>query len=286
MEYSLEVNGLTKKYNGFNLNDVSLNLRSGSIMGFIGENGAGKSTTIKAILNIISKDSGRVRLLGVNMDDRHAQSRAKEQIGVVLDECHYHENLSAEDIQKFLSRLYTHWDRDLYSNYLERFQLSPRKLIKEYSRGMKMKLCIAAALAHKPKLLILDEATSGLDPVVRNEILDVFFDFIQDESHSILMSSHITSDLERVCDYITFIHKGTIILSESKDELLNNYGILKCTKKQYEGIDKSDYISSRSSSYGYEMLVADKSAAERKYGSCTLDRATLEDIMLFYSKNI
>lgn len=282
---SIEVSGLNKKYNYFCLDNISFELKNGSIMGFIGENGAGKTTTLKALLQIIKKDSGRISVLGADHEDAQWEVDIKSQIGVVFDECHFHESLNTTAIGSFMPRIYKSWDSSLYETYLKRFQIPKKKLIKEYSRGTKMKLSIAIALSHAPKLLLLDEATSGLDPVVRNEVLDVFLDFIQDETHSILMSSHITTDLERICDYITYISCGKIVLSESKDELIDNYGILKCTKDQFPNIQKEDIVGFHESNFGYEVLVSSRKKAEQTYSGYTLDPATLEDIMLFHSFN-
>lgn len=282
MEYCLQISNLIKHYDQFKLDNVSFNVKQGSIMGFIGENGAGKSTTIKAILNLIHPDSGKIKVLGIDSSDESLTM--KEQIGVVFDECHFHETLNSDDINIFMAKIYRNWDSKLYQNYLNRFHLPSKKIIKEYSRGMKMKLSIAVALSHNPKLLLLDEATSGLDPVIRNEILDVFYDFIQDEEHSILMSSHITSDLEQIADYITFIHEGKIIFSESKDSILENYAIIKCSKSEYALINSSDIVGFRNNAYSYEVLVKNRVEAQRKYRNLTFDPASLENIMFFYGK--
>lgn len=282
MSNILEVTELVKTYRDFQLDRISFQLKAGSIMGFIGENGAGKSTTIKSILNIIRIDGGQIHIFGEDAGKKSNNQRIKENIGVVLDECYFHDMLNAKEINGFMGKIYKNWDKALYFQYLERFCLPIRKTIKDYSRGMKMKLSIATALSHRPKLLILDEPTSGLDPVMRNEILDVFFDFIQDEQHSILMSSHITTDLERICDYITFIHQGKLILSESKDDILYDYAILKCTSSQYGKIDKEDIIAQRKNSFGIELLIKNKEQLMNKYRDCTFDHASLEDIMLFY----
>lgn len=282
MSNILEVTELVKTYRDFQLDHISFQLKAGSIMGFIGENGAGKSTTIKSILNIIKIDRGQIHIFGEDAGKKSNNQRIKENIGVVLDECYFHNMLNAKEINGFMGKIYKNWDKALYFQYLERFCLPIRKTIKDYSRGMKMKLNIATALSHRPKLLILDEPTSGLDPVMRNEILDVFFDFIQDEQHSILMSSHITTDLERICDYITFIHQGKLILSESKDDILYDYAILKCTSSQYGKIDKEDIIAQRKNSFGIELLIKNKERLMNKYRDCTFDHASLEDIMLFY----
>lgn len=282
MEYSLQITDLTKHYDGFSLDHVSFNVRQGSIMGFIGENGAGKSTTIKSILNLVHPDSGTIKILG--KDIITDEKEVKEQVGVVFDECHFHETLNADDINTFMSKVYHKWNEPIFRAYLDRFKLPKHKIVKEYSRGMKMKLSIAVALSHAPKLLLLDEPTSGLDPIIRNEILDVFYDFIQDEEHSILMSSHITSDLEHIADYITFIHEGQIIFSDSKDNILENYAILRCGESDFSRIEPSDIAGYQKSSYSYNVLVKNKSAAQKKYKNMTIEKSTLEDIMLFYGK--
>lgn len=282
MDYCLQIENLSKNYNSFKLNNVNINIPSGSIMGFIGENGAGKTTTIKLILNLIKRDSGKIKILG--LDNIKDEKAIKEQIGVVFDESYFHDMLDVNQVEKILKNVYKNWDTHVYGNYIEKFKLPNDKIIKEFSRGMKMKLSIASALSHNPKLLILDEATSGLDPIVRNEILDIFYDFIQDESHSILISSHITSDLEKIADYITFIHNGEILLSSTKDDFLENYSIIKCSLADYEAFDKSDIIGVRKNSFGYELLVHLKSNDRHKYESFIKDRVSLEDILLFYVK--
>lgn len=247
-------------------------------MGFIGENGAGKSTTIKAILDLIRKDSGEVTILGETNLSKNP--RLKEHIGVVMDECSFPENLNAKEIDKVMKNCYKTWNRTKYMRYLDKFALSLKKPVKEYSRGMKMKLSIAVALSHDSKLLILDEATSGLDPIVRDEILDVFLDFIQDESHSVFISSHIISDLEKICDYITFIHNGKIIFSEVKDELLDKYTIIKCSEAEYSTIDKAAIIGRRKSSFGIEALALKKKIPS----NIRTDNVNIEDIMLYFVK--
>lgn len=282
MKNSLKISNLTKHYDGFHLDHINLNLKQGSIMGFIGENGAGKSTTIKSIINLVHPDEGDIEILGMNMKENEAA--IKEQIGVVFDECHFHDSLTSLDINLFMSKIYSNWDEKLYFNYLKRFKIPEKKIIKEYSRGMKMKLSIAVALSHNPKLLLLDEATSGLDPIIRNEILDVFYDFIQDEEHSILMSSHITSDLEQIADYITFIHEGKIVFSDSKDNILDNYAVIKCSKADFTLIDSSYIVGTRNNSYSYEILTNRKSDAKKNYKNLVIDSASFEDIMLFYGK--
>ncbi len=285
MDYNLEISNLSKTYPGFSLENINLQLPKGTIMGLIGENGAGKSTLIKSVLGLIQKDKGNIQLFGLDMNETN-ELTIKEQIGVVFDECHFPQTLTAKNINDSFSRIYKNWDSSLYFNYLEKFKVKNKKTIKDFSRGMKMKLSIAAALSHHPKLLILDEATSGLDPIVRNEILDVFFDFIQDEEHSILISSHITSDLEKICDYITFIQNGTIQFSRPKDELTEQFGVLKCGAADFKIIDKKDILGFRSSHFGYEVLIENRSSIQKKYSDFIIDAASLEDIMLFYGKEL
>lgn len=282
MTNCIEISGLCKSYGDFALEDVSLTLPGGSIMGLIGENGAGKTTTIKCILNLVRRDAGSITLMGY--DTLTQERQAKAEVGVVLDECFFHDTLRPRDIHTILSRVYQDWDRTLFENYLKKFQLPEGKFIKEFSRGMKMKLSLAAALSHHPKLLILDEATAGLDPVVRDEILDEFLGFIQDEEHSILISSHITSDLEKVADYITYLHQGRVVLSEAKDVLQDNYGRVGCTASDLLAMDPGDVVRVRKGSYGCEALVRDRAAFHKKYPQMMVEPISLEDIMLLIGK--
>ena len=282
MENILEIKNLSKKYNGFELKNVSIELPKGMIMGFIGENGAGKTTTIKSILNVINRDSGEIKIFG--LDNKENERKIKEDIGVVLDDSFLSEYLNPADINKIMKNIYKNWDEKLYFKYIEDFKLPKEKISKEYSSGMKMKLKIAVALAHHPKLLILDEPTSGLDPVARNEILDIFQEFIQDEEHGIFVSSHITSDLEHIADYITFINNGEIIFTKTRDELLENYGIVKCSEEQFKKIDKKDYIKYKKNRYEYDVLIENKYEFKKNYDICVIDRPSLEDIMLIYIK--
>lgn len=282
MTNSIEISGLCKSYGDFALDHIDLTLPGGSIMGLIGENGAGKTTTIKCILNLIRRDAGTITLMGY---DNIAQERqAKAEVGVVLDECYFHDTLRPRDIHTILSQVYQNWDKALFASCLKKFQLPEGKYVKEFSRGMKMKLSLAAALAHHPKLLILDEATAGLDPVVRDEILDEFLNFIQDEEHSILISSHITSDLEKVADYITYLHQGRVVLSEAKDVIQDNYGRLACTAQQLATIQPEDLVRVRKGSYGCEALVSDRAVFRKKYPQLMVEPISLEDIMLFIGK--
>ena len=282
MKNCIEIKGLCKSYGDFSLNNINLTLPGGSILGLIGENGAGKTTTIKCILNLIRRDAGEITVLG--HDNIREEKLAKQDIGLVLDECFFHDTLRPRDVEKILAPAYKNWDSDLFRSYLDKFGLPEKKLIKEFSRGMKMKLSLSAALAHRPKLLILDEATAGLDPVVRDEILDEFLGFIQDEDHAILMSSHITSDLEKVADYIAYIHQGEVVLSDAKDAILDSYGRVGCTAAQLEAIAPDDVLRVRKGSFGCEALVKDRAAFARKYPMLLVERTTLEDIMLFVGK--
>ena len=282
MTNSIEIRGLCKSYGDFALRDVSFTLPGGAIMGLIGENGAGKTTTIKCILNLIRRDGGSITLLG--HDNLTEERAAKEDVGVVLDECFFHDSLHPKDISAILAPAYRDWDEGLYRDYLDKFRLPQGKFVKEFSRGMKMKLSLAAALAHHPRLLILDEATAGLDPVVRDEILDEFLGFIGDEEHSILLSSHIITDLEKVADYITYLHRGQMVLSGSKDAILECYGKVGCTAAQLAEVDPGDLLRVRKGPFGCEGLTADREAFRRGHPGLTVDPASLEDIMLLIGK--
>lgn len=282
MENILEIKNLCKKYDGFELKNINIELPKGMIMGLIGENGAGKTTTIRAILNLLNNTSGGIKIFG--LDNKECEKQIKEDIGVVLDDSFFSDNMNPKDINKIMRNIYKNWDESAYIKYLDEFKLPSNQNIKEYSSGMKMKLKLAVALSHKAKLLILDEPTSGLDPIARNEILDVFQEFIQDENNSILVSSHITSDLEHIANYITFISDGNIIFCKSKDELLDNYGIVKCSEEQFEEIDQKDYINFKKNKYEYELLIEDRMEFKRKYDIQIIDKPSIEDIMLIYIK--
>ncbi len=283
-DIALEIKGLCKSYDGFKLENIDLTLPGGCIMGLVGENGAGKTTTIKALLDLIHKDSGEIRIF--NQDASVHLKDLKENIGVVLDESFFPEALSAASVDGIMKNVYKTWRSERYQEWISKFDLPMKKLFKEYSRGMKMKHAIAVALSHDSKLLILDEATSGLDPMVRDEILDVFLEFIQDPSHSIFISSHIISDLEKICDYIAFIHKGRLVFSEPKDELLDQYGIVKCSQEIIEKIPKEKVIGIRKNNFGVEALVLRDVITKAMVleETMTMDKATIEDIMLYYSK--
>lgn len=276
---AIEIKGLEKRYDGFQLGSFDLTLPSGCIMGLVGENGAGKSTTIKLIMNAIGRDAGEISVLGV--DNRSAEFRdVKEDIGVVLDEAYFPEVMSARNVGKVMALTYKNWDATAFEGYLKKFSLTPDKIFKDYSRGMRMKLAIAAALSHGAKLLILDEATSGLDPMARDELLDIFNDFTRDENCSILLSSHIVSDLEKICDYIAFLHKGRLVLCEEKDRLLEEYALIRLTEERLRELPEESIISRRASSYGTEALVLRGGIP----AAIPTEHTSLEDIILFLAK--
>ena len=279
-ENAIEISNLRKCYDGFTLDDISFNVPKGSIMGFIGQNGAGKSTTIRAILNITKADGGSVRLLG--MDHIRDEIQIKEQIAAVFDECPFHNSFKAKQINILFRGLYRSWDEQKFYDYLDRFQLPRKKKIGEFSKGMKMKMQIAAALSHGAKLLVMDEPTTGLDPVVRNEILDIFRECLSDEDNSILLSSHITSDLDKIADCVTFIDKGKLLLTGYKDDILESHGLMKCSKEDYREIDPEDIISARINEYSVDIMVSDRDKMSSKYSGILIEKTNLEEIMLFY----
>jgi ABC-2 type transport system ATP-binding protein len=280
MNDALIISGLTKTYKDFMLNGVSFSVPCGSIVGLIGENGAGKSTTINAVLGLIQKEAGSICVLGKEQPD----NEIKEQIGVVFDGNNYPEIFSTRKLNRVMKDIYHSWEEHTFLNLLKKFSLPTDKPIKQFSKGMKMKLAIAVALSHNSKLLILDEATSGLDPVIRDDILDILLDFAQDETHSVLISSHITTDLEKIADYIVFIHEGQVVFSKPKDELIEQYGIIKCGTAQFEALDKSDIIVYRKMDYEWQVLVADRAAMKKKYPKVLIDSASIDEIMLLYVK--
>lgn len=282
MKNNIELQNLTKKYVGFELKDISFSVPEGCIVGLIGENGAGKTTTIKSILNITKAD-GVIKIFG--KDNKAYEKEIKKEIGVVLDDSFLSDYLTAKQINSIIKDAYKNWNENKFYDLLKHFNLPTDKLIKDFSSGMKMKLKIATAISHNPKLLILDEPTSGLDPVVRSEILDIFRKYIEeDETRSILLSTHITTDLEHISDYIVFIEKGKMVFNLPTNELLENYGIIKCSREDFLKIDKNDYIKYRKQKYQYEILTNNKNNIRKKYNMATIDKPSIEDIMLFYIK--
>lgn len=284
MENILEVRSLSKTFpkSDFVLDNISFSLPYGSIMGFVGENGAGKTTTIGCILNTITKDNGTVKLFGKEMLDTDTDMR--EKIGVVYDGDNFPLDWTARQLSQIMGGLYTQWDNALFQKYLEDFRLPEKQKIKHYSRGMTMKLAIAAALAHHPQLLILDEATSGLDPVMRDEMLDVFLEFVQEEDHAILLSSHIISDLEKVADYITFIHNGKLIMTVSKNDLAYNFAVMRCKESQFLTVDPKDILAYRKRDFQIDVLVSNGKEAQRKYKGVVIDHVSVDEIMLLLVK--
>ncbi len=283
MENAIVVRDVTKRYKEFTLDHVSFQVPQGSIVGFVGENGAGKSTTIRAILDLIRLEDGEVEVFGLSKKEREDPAW-KEQVGVVFDGGHIPQYMNAVETGRMMKGIYRQWDQEAYEGYLKRFHLSGKKKYKDFSRGMKMKLSLAAALSHHASLLVLDECTSGLDPIVRDEILDIFLEFIQEENHSILISSHIISDLEKVADYIVFIHEGRICFEEEKDYLLENYGIAHVAKEQAGRLPKSLVCGQRNSHFGCDVLVRDRREAKRLEPEMVIDPASIEEIMLYMVK--
>lgn len=276
----VELKGVTKDYGDFKLDQVSFTVPEGSVCGFIGQNGAGKTTTIKLMLDVIKADQGEIRLFGENIEKDSA--RLREDIGVVFDEMGFHEFMTGRDINIMMKNIYKNWDEDVFFDYLKRFSLPSRKQCGDFSRGMRMKLQIAVALSHHAKLLIMDEPTSGLDPIVRNEMLQIFREFVIEEDHTILLSSHITGDLEKLADEVVFINAGKIVLAGNKDDILEKHGLLKCKKSELEKISKPLIVNVQPGTFGVEVLVNDRKACEKLYPQMVIEPATLEDIMLFY----
>ena len=275
MKSAVKIHNLTKQYDSkFQLN-VDLEIPKGMIIGLIGENGAGKTTLMKSMLDIIHPEQGTISF-----------EKGSEHIGVVLDQSFFPEILTPMDIHHIMKDIYSTWDADMYFRYMKDFDLPLHKAIKTMSKGMRKKLEIATAFSHHPSLLILDEPTSGLDPVVRSEVLDLFLEFIQDENHTILFSTHITSDLEHIADYIIFLDDGKIILKENRDTLLEEYGVLKCSEKEWKTIDSKDYVTYKKGKYQYELLVTDQKRMKKKYPNMVVDRISLEELMVLTIKGV
>ena len=293
MQNILEIRDLGRSYVNFRLEHISLSIPGGTIMGLVGENGAGKSTTIRAALGLIRKDAGEVLYCGEPLTTDSAAM--KEQIGVVFDSICFYPELTVEKAGKICRKTYRNWDEAYFRELLEQFSLDPKQKIKALSRGMSMKLSLVLAFAHRPKLLILDEPTGALDyqtgktilaldPVVRDDLLDLFLDFVRDEEHAILISSHITSDLEKIADYVTFLHAGKLLLTKPKDELLWKYGVLRCGEEQFQKLDGSEVLAWQKKDYSYDVLVPDREELLRRYPEAVVDRATMDEILLLYVK--
>ena len=275
--YAIEIKNLVKKFDGFTLGPIDLSIPKGTIVGYIGQNGAGKSTTIKLLLGLLNRDSGEMKILGV--DDPNS-IELKDKLGVVFDELLVPEEMTLVDLEKFCSRVYSKWNKEFFYQLKEKFNLSEKQMIKNYSRGMRMKLSMTVALSHNAEVLILDEATSGLDPIVREEILDLLLDFMQNENHTILISSHILSDLEKVADYIAFINDGKVLFVETKDELKANYGICTLSNEEVKNLDEEAVIGRRVHSFGQELLVKRNLIPN----GITLQKPSIEDIMIYFVK--
>ena len=279
-KYVIELENVTKDYGDFKLDNVTFSVPEGSVCGFIGQNGAGKTTTINLILDIVKRNSGEIRLFGESIDSGSA--RLREDIGVVFDEMGFHEFMTGRDINIMMKNIYKNWDEKVFFDYLKRFSLPSKKPCGSFSRGMRMKLQIAVALSHNAKLLVMDEPTSGLDPVVRNEMIDIFREYVVEENHSILLSSHITTDIEKLADEVVFINGGKIILAGNKDEILDSHAILKCKKDEFETISKSIIVNTDIGPYGVEVLVNDRRVAQKLYPDMVIESAQLEQIMIHY----
>lgn len=278
---AIEINGLTKRYSGFSMENLNLSLPQGAILGLVGANGAGKTTLIRLIMNAAQRDAGSIQVLGADNQSTAFQD-IRQDIGIVLDESHFPEVLTAKQIGTVVGGVYRNWSRTRFYHYLDQFLLPDNKPLKAFSRGMKMKLALAAALSHEPRLLILDEPTSGLDPVIREEILNLLFEYTRQEDRSILISSHIVSDLEKLCDYIAFLQHGTLILCEEKDRLLQEYALLQTTPEHLDALSPDAVISTRRTPYGMQALVK----RDRIPPTFTTEHTTLEDIILFFAREV
>ena len=276
----IELKNVVKDYGDFKLDHISFAVPEGFVCGFIGQNGAGKTTTINLILDIINRDEGEINLFGKPVDNDHAYVR--EDVGVVFDEMGFHEFMTAKDINIMMKNIYKNWDEVAFFDYLKKFSLPSKKKCGAFSRGMRMKLQIAVAMSHKAKLLIMDEPTSGLDPIVRNEMIGIFRNFVVEEDHTILLSSHITGDLEKIADEVVFIDGGKIVLSGNKDEILEKHGILKCKKEEASKVSEALIVGVEEEAYSTSILVNDRHAAAKLYPDMVIEEAALEDIMIYY----
>ena len=277
---AIQLSHINKSFGDFAIRDLCLEVPSGTICGLVGENGAGKSTTIRLLMGALRPDSGSARVLGTDVSSPEFRA-VKEDIGVVLDEAYFPESLNAVQVGKIMAGTYRRWDQGLYDGYLKRFDLPLKKQFKDFSRGMRMKLAIAVALSHQPKLLVLDEATAGLDPIVRDEVLDIFNEFTREEDHSILISSHILSDLEKLCDYIAFIHKGDLLFCEEKDQLLEQYGIFEDSRENLDCLQPEAIVAREESRYGGVRALVKRDLAPTGF---RLEKPTVEDVVLFLVK--
>ena len=277
---AIQLSHINKSFGDFAIRDLCLEVPSGTICGLVGENGAGKSTTIRLLMGALRPDSGSARVLGSDVSSPEFRA-VKEDIGVVLDEAYFPESLNAVQVGKIMAGTYRRWDQGLYDGYLKRFDLPLKKQFKDFSRGMRMKLAIAVALSHQPKLLVLDEATAGLDPIVRDEVLDLFNEFTLEEDHSILISSHILSDLEKLCDYIAFLHKGDLLFCEEKDRLLEEYGIFEDSRENLDCLMPEAIVAREETRYGGVRALVRRDLAPAGF---RMEKPSVEDIILFLVK--
>ena len=285
MDNIIEVKNLCKNYKDFKLDNVSFSLERGYVMGFIGTNGAGKSTTIKAMMNLIKRNSGDIKLFG--LDNIKDEVQIKDKIGFVYDENFYCEELNIENMKALVKPFYSKWNEDTFKKYLKLFDLDPKKKIRKLSKGMKTKFSLAIALSHEAELIIMDEPTAGLDPVFRREILEILHDLIEDENKGIFFSTHITSDLEKIADYITFIENGKIVFSKSKEEIDDNYCMVRGNKGDIHRLDKSLLIGYKENAFGFEALTKKKRVVNELLGnSVIIEKASLEDIMVNYTREV
>ncbi|WP_102275107.1 ABC transporter ATP-binding protein [Cytobacillus massiliigabonensis] len=283
MENAIEFHNVNKKYKDFQIKNLSMNVKKGYVTGFIGANGAGKSTTIKMILNLVKKNSGAISVLG--MDSSKDDRKIKEKIGFVFDEGIFYESLTLKELKKIIAPAYKQWDEKIYKHYIDLFELPQNKKIKNYSKGMKMKTSLAFALSHHAELIIMDEPTSGLDPIFRRDILDILYDIMQDEKKTIFFSSHITTDLDRIADYITFLHNGELIFSKEFHSISEEYAIVKGNTNLLDKQTEKEFISIRKTESGFEALTKNISKAKELFGSHVLfEKPSLEDIMYFTKK--
>ncbi|MFR2822430.1 MAG: ABC transporter ATP-binding protein [Thomasclavelia sp.] len=282
MENAIEIKNLSKSYEDFCLNNIILNIPKGSIVGLIGENGAGKSTLISSLLGIIKSSYEELKIFG--MDFKTDEIQIKKDIAVIFDTTHYDDEFTPKFIGQILSKVYSNWDQATYLKYIHQFNLPMKKKIKKFSRGMKMKLEFAIAFSHDAKLLILDEATSGLDPIIRDEILSIIREYTEDENHTVLMSSHITSDLDKISDYIAYIHEGKLLFMKPYDELREEYGVLHVGKELLDSLNREDIIGYTKGAYSYTILVKNRLAIQSVFKDLEIMRPTVEEIMLFYAK--
>ena len=282
MDYAIEIDHLTKHYPDFTLNDITLHIPSGSIVGVIGENGAGKSTLIRSMLGIIHCDAQHLQYFGQNF--RENEKEIKEQIAVIFDHTHFNQKFTPKFIGSLMSRTYRNWNMETYQNYLSHFHIPPTKRLEKFSRGMKMKLEFAIAFSHDARLLILDEATSGLDPIVRDDVLSMIRTFTEEEDHTVLMSSHITSDLDKIADYIAYIHEGRLVFMKSCEEIQEDHGVIHAGKDLLTALNSEDVIAYIKEPYSYSILISHRSSIQQTLPDLEIQRPSVEELMLFYAK--